>query len=326
MQLLRRRRLAAVTLVVGLLAAASHVFPASTADFESLLADDFEIGGFAEQGGLYYRQNFEQSAGTVEFQDDVVRSGKAALRLSVRPICPEGAEDCSERAEVWEKTELWAPYDRGMWYRFSVKLDPVPRDNHRYVIAQWKREILPDAKGDFSPFLALRLRRGKLIATVEANLVSVSRREAKGTAAVCGSGEAPVWLRPETNQTRALVASEGAFGVADGSLFNSCSPDLTITDRGHRLPAADSGWIDFVIYSKPGPDGTGHVEIFAGGKWIVTVKGRIGHGDERGLGGHQYFKFGPYRTAAKDTWTVYYDGFRRSPRCVDVMDKALCPF
>jgi hypothetical protein len=213
-----------------------------------------------------------------------------------------------------------------MWYRFSVKLaDPVPHDDHRYLFAQWKRQILPDAKGDFSPFLALRLNRGKLFATVESNLLSASRQEAKGTAAVCESGEAQVWLRPETNQTRTLVATEDSFTPADGSLFNACSAGLTITDRGHKLPPANSGWIDFVIYSKPGPDGTGHIEIFAGGRWIVTIRGHVGHGDH-GLGDHQYFKFGPYRAASTDTWTVYYDDFRRSPRCADVMERALCPF
>ena len=213
-----------------------------------------------------------------------------------------------------------------MWYRFSVKLaDPVPQAEHRHIIAQWKRQILPEAKGDFSPFLALRLNRGKLFATIETNLVSASRQEPTGTAAVCSSNEAQVWLRPETNQTRALVAVDEAFAPADGSRFNACSADITVIDRGHKLPAARSDWIDFVVYSKPGPDGSGHIELFANGNWIVTVRGRIGHGDP-GLGSHQYFKFGPYRAAGVGTWTLYYDDFRRGPRCADVMEKALCPF
>ncbi|MDP9138595.1 MAG: polysaccharide lyase [Pseudomonadota bacterium] len=320
---LQRRTLAAA-LVASL--AGPVALPAATRDFETLLQEDFETGDFTAEGGLYYKKNFEQSAGTVEFQSDVVRSGKGALRLSVRPICPPGQDDCSERAEVWERTKLWAPYDRGMWYRFSVKLaEPVPDDDHRYLIAQWKRQILPNAKGDFSPFLALRMNRGKLFATVETNLLAASRQEAKGTAAECTSGQAQVWLRPDTNQTRALIATDGSFVRADGRLFNACSAGLTVIERGHKLPGAGSGWIDFVIYTKPGPDGTGHIEIFAGGRWIVTVKGHIGHGDP-GLGSHQYFKFGPYRAAGARTWTLYYDDFRRSPRCADVMEKVLCPF
>ncbi len=97
-----------------------------------------------------------------------------------------------------------------------------------------------------------------------------------------------------------------------------------MTHHGNPLPRPDSGWIDFVIYSHPGPSGDGHVEIFANGKWIVTVKGDIGHADA-GLGPNQYFKFGPYRAAGEGIWTMYYDSFRRSPLCTDVLtDPAAC--
>jgi hypothetical protein len=297
-----------------------------TAPYEAVLREDFEGGDFTPEGGLYYRKNFEQSAGTVEFQSEDVRAGKGALRLSVRPICFPVDGNCSERAEVWERPKLWAPYDRGMWYRFSVKLvEPIPRDDHRHVIAQWKRQILPGASGDFSPFLALRLNRGKLFATVETNLVSASREGIKSTAAACDARQTQVWLRPDTNQTRALIAAEASFVPADAARFDACTTDISVIDRGNRLPSATSGWIDFVVYTRPGPDGSGHIEIFANGKWIVTVKGHIGHGDP-GLGRHQYFKFGPYRAAGTGTWTVCYDDFRRSPRCADVMDEAMCPF
>jgi hypothetical protein len=97
-----------------------------------------------------------------------------------------------------------------------------------------------------------------------------------------------------------------------------------VINRGNFLPSPRSGWIDFAIYSKPGPGGTGHIEIFANDKWIVTVRGRIGH-SEKGLGQHQYFKFGPYRANHDDVWTLYYDEFRRSPNCLDVLGPVPCP-
>lgn len=286
------------------------------------LADGFEASGFAATGGLYYKDNFEQSAGTVEFQGDVARTGKGALRLSVKPICPATDNGCSERAEIWEKTELRAPYDQGVWFGFAVRFaDPVPQDDHRYLIAQWKREIDPGADGDFSPFLALRLNEGRLFATVEANLQDVS---ANGPS--CPSGHAPVWLRPETNQTRALVATDVAWTPLVDSRFAACTDKIKVTPRGNPLPLPDSGWIDFAIYALPGPKGDGHIELFANGKWVVTVKGTIGHGD-KGLGPNQYFKFGPYRAGGDRTWTMYYDDFRRSPNCRDVLVPAsACPF
>jgi hypothetical protein len=292
-----------------------------------LLIDDFDGQDFAESGGLYYKKNLEQIAGAVEFQDTVTHRGRGALKMTIRPRCPPPQGRCSERAEIWEKPELRVPYHVGVWYGFAVKFgDPVPSDDHRYVIAQWKREIDPGAPGDFSPFLALRLKRGKLFATVETNYSPGFPPGAGSGEAGCDSPGTPVWLRPDTNQMRALVATSPGWEREDGVLFNDhCTDKITVVNRGNDLPSPESGWIDFAVYSKPGPDGSGHIEIFANDKWIVTVKGAIGHNDPP-LGKNQYFKFGPYRAAHTTTWTMYYDNFRRSPNCADVLGNVPCPF
>ena len=291
-----------------------------------LLVDGFDGPDFAAEGGLYYKKNFEQSAGKVEFQKEVARNGGGALKLSVGPLCKATEEECSERAEIWEKTELRVPYDQGVWYGFAVKFaEPVPLDDHRYLIAQWKREIDEGAVGDFSPFLALRLNRGKLFATIETNYHPAAPGIGAAKAGNCPPGTTPVWLRPETNQMRALAATAADWTPEDGSLFQSCTDKITVTERGNKLPAPQSGWIDFAIYSKPGPEGGGQIEIFANEKWVVSVKGHIGHGD-KGLGKNQYFKFGPYRAGHSNEWTLYYDDFQRSPRCADVLKSAACPF
>jgi hypothetical protein len=294
---------------------------------DDVLIDGFDGPDFSEAGGLYYKDTLEQSAGIVEFQREVTRDGGGALKLSVKPLCIADTEEtCSERAEIWEKTPLRVPYTQGVWYGFAVKFaDPIPRDDHRYLIAQWKREIDPGTPGDFSPFLALRLRQGKLFATVESNYQPALRDNGEGNGIQCSDGETPVWLRPDTNQMRALVATSADWRPEDGALYHACTDKIIVTDRGNRIPAPDSGWIDFTVYSKPGPDGAGHIELFANGKWIVTVKGFIGHSD-KGLGKNQYFKFGPYRAAHAGEWTLYYDDFRRSPRCRDVLKGPICPF
>lgn len=292
--------------------------------WEATLTDGFEGQNFAPEGGLYYRENFEQSAGTVEFQNAVKRTGNGALKLSVVPICPDSLDGCSERAEIWEKTALRVPYDQGVWYGFAVKFaDPIPSGDHRYLIAQWKREISPGAEGDFSPFLALRLNFGKLFATVETNYVAPVSSGPEGTPADCKAGETPVWTRPGVNQMRMLVAADGNWKPEDGSLFNACTNAVTVTNHGNPLPDPKSGWIDFAVYTLPGPAGTGRIELFANGKPIVTVTGHIGHND-KGLGKNQYFKFGPYRAADTTDWTLFYDDFRRSAKCSDVLAQEAC--
>jgi hypothetical protein len=219
------------------------------------LYDGFEASDFSPSGGLYFKKNPEQSVGTVEFQDQVVYRGQGALKLTGEHSQDKLAKKLSERAEIWERPELWVPYDQGIWYGFAVKFaEPIPRDDHRYVIAQWKREIA-GTKGDFSPFLAIRLKKGKLFATVETNLLMVVRERPKDQTHQNKGEEAAVWLRPETNQTRALVATDSTWMSDDGECFNSFTREITVTSRGNPLPKPGSGWMDFVIYSKPGPDG-----------------------------------------------------------------------
>src|SRR5207244_6170192 len=103
------------------------------------LFDGFDGPGFSPGGGLYYKENYEQSAGTVEFQNSVTYDGGGALKLTIKPLCSAMSNGCSERAEIWERPELRVPYDVGVWYGFAVRFgDPVPQDDHRYLIAQWK--------------------------------------------------------------------------------------------------------------------------------------------------------------------------------------------
>ena len=289
-----------------------------------VLRDDFDAPDFSPAGQLFYKKNAEQAADGIRFQSDVVRAGSGALQLSVGEHCRKDDADCSERAEVWERPKTHVPYNDGAWYAFSVKFgDPIPQDDHRYVIAQWKREIDDDALTDFSPLLAIRLNRGKLFVTVETDLVPVRRDVGAGTQARCGAGETPVWAQPGRSQVRALVAAQANWSPADGKLFDACTAAIRVETHGGMLPAPESGWIDFVIHSKPGPKGDGRIELIANGAWLATVTGQIGH-DGPGLGLNQYFKFGPYRAAGVGTWTMYYDSFRRGPACADVSD-AGCP-
>lgn len=287
------------------------------------LFEDFETGRFSPQGGLFYKENQEQERGMVRFQNEVVRNGRMAVELSVEPSCKVSGTSCSERAEVWERPDVLAPYDQPLWYAFAMRLgDPIPREMHRLVMAQWKREIIPGADGNFSPFLALRLSRGRLIATVVGDEVRYAPKGVAPREKGCLPGESPANAPDEYRQVRATVAMEGGLGVAYEEAAG-CALDLRITERGGIWPKADSGWVDFVFLVKPDPAGQGVVEIAANGQWIATIEGNIGHRGP-GLDNTQYFKFGPYRAGRPDRWVLYFDDFKRSSRCTDVAPAPLC--
>ena len=105
---------------------------------------------------------------------------------------------------------------------------------------------------------------------------------------------------------------------ADAHLFRNFTAALSVTDHGNRLPQPSSDWIDFAIYTKPGPDGTGHIEIIANGKPVVTVKGPIGHADS-GPRQTPVFQVRSLSAGHSGEWTLYYDYFRRSPHRNDVV-------
>ena len=289
-----------------------------------VLQDSFQSGQFAPGGGLFYKDNPEQRAGQLHFQPPPA-TGRGALTLTVVPSCRLSGDACSERAEVWERPTVLAPYDKPVWYGFAMRLDdPLPQDDGRYVMAQWKREILPDADGDYSPFLALRLYGGRLGVTVETDFVESFPIGGPQRPDGCRDGEARVLSRPTVRQTRALVAIESGASPANyPAYFDSCAPGISVT-RHADLPSAQQGWIDFVIRSQPGPEGDGHVEIIADGVRIATIKGHIGHRGP-GLDRNQYFKFGPYRAPSPLPWSISYGDFRRGPRCTDVIRGGQCP-
>ncbi len=286
------------------------------------LYDSLQASDFAPEGGLFYKKNEEQSAGTVTFQSEA--DGHKALKLSVEAKCAAQKKSCSERAEVWEKPEVLALYDKPLWYAFSMMLDrPVPTVRHRYVMAQWKREIIPGANGDYSPFLGLRLLEGRLLMTVDTDEASYEPMGTPERPDSCKPGEALASEPDDYNQVRILAVAGPVPGDPPVRGYNGCTADLQVTLRGNELPPADSGWVDFIFMVKPGPSGDGHIEIAANGKWVATVKGHIGH-QGPGLDEHQYFKFGPYRAGQPEPWTIFYRDFKRGPQCTDVSGSELC--
>lgn len=312
--------------LAAILAAATSTSGPAVAEATALtLADDFEAAGFVPGGGLFYKQGDEQRGGRVTFGVSPAHRGSSAMSLSTAPSCRPTIRGCSERAEVWERPEALAAYGQSVWYGIAMRLDaPIPRDDGRYVMAQWKREILPGAARDYSPFLAVRLLSGRLAITIETDLIEALPAGGPARPDGCLPGEARVLTRRGVRQTRALVAIEDGSSPSDyPGYFSDCAAGIRVA-RHSDLPKADTGWIDFVFRVMPDPRGEGRIDIIANGRAIATVTGHIGHVGP-GLGSNQYFKFGPYRSPSPASWTVSFDDFRRGAGCADVTRTGVCP-
>lgn len=279
------------------------------------------------KAGFSTRTIPSSAPGACFFDGSAPYNGVGALPLIATPSCLPHGVGCSEPAEVWERPEVPVPFRSAVWYGFAWRLnDPHAQDDRRYVIAQWKRETLPEAVGDYSPFLALRLYRSRLGIIVETDLIPSYPIGGSERPKGCLPGEALVLSRTEAQQTRALAAIEsGATSANYPSYFNACAPGIRVTPHAD-LPSAQQDRIDFVVRSQPGPDGEGHIEIIAAGVPIVTVKGHIRPWPWRpGARRQPVFQVGPDRAPAPLPWSISYDDFRRDPRCSDVIRIGQCP-
>jgi hypothetical protein len=106
--------------------------------------------------------------GAVQIQSSVVRAGKGAARITLRPgdQIPQEKGSQLERAELQEPRRFWAAEDSSHVYLFSMF---VPQDfaivPARLVIAQWKQNCPVDACAPDNPILAVRYESGELFIT-----------------------------------------------------------------------------------------------------------------------------------------------------------------
>ncbi|MCW2306136.1 polysaccharide lyase [Rhodobium gokarnense] len=218
---------------------------------------------------------------------DHVRQGTAAFALDLR------AED-----EAWEegkyKQELRVAgnkrcrFGQEAWYSFSFRMDgDFPKTGStRWIIGQWKEET-----GE-SPFLAQRFDDGVFHITVQ------------------------------TNHERTTIASAGRrYKPGIPPALRRAGLLRMTPARPPRLPDPAKGWVDMRYRVKGGRDGTGLIEVWANGRFIVRVTGKIGNDVFKGP--TQYFKIGHYRNVDVPRnrfghGTFHFDRFRRGPRRADV--------
>lgn len=108
--------------------------------------------------------------GALQLQSDVVRNGKKACRLTLRPgdQIAEELGTIFERAEIRELNSLMADEDKTYLYSFSlfVPLD-FPIDSTRLVIAQWKHNCQNSNCDPDNPVIAVRYESDRMFITLQ---------------------------------------------------------------------------------------------------------------------------------------------------------------
>jgi len=78
-------------------------------------------------------------------------------------------------------------------------------------------------------------------------------------------------------------------------------------------------WNDFIYHINWSYQNDGFVNVWLNGKQIVSYTGPVGYNDKEG----PYFKFGIYRNDIEETYTVYYDEYRRGLNRKDITIRLL---
>jgi hypothetical protein len=289
--------------------------PAAADPMTDSVTDGFEGGRIPPQVWSPCRR----PEGRFFIDDMLARSGRYSAGMALLPTpdlppaievantehrrsgCIDSDQDMDFMAGSDQRAELWLreTEEKGtdLWYGFSFRIDAPPApaaDSRRLLVGQWKQA------GQYSPFLGQRFRNRKFYLTVEQ--------------------DGPARLQ----QCRVLVAWEDGYDFSDFPPQHSflhdgfdatgaklppdyttdCGSDLTI-DRTASLPSPYGAWVDMVVHIKVDAQPDDLIEVWADGRKIVTVRGRLGYRDS----GRQYFKIGPYRDPGDTPVVAHLDNF-----------------
>ena len=261
---------------------------------------------------------------------DLVASANPALSLGHAGCRREAEPDYvagpfEERAELWEADAQLLKFGTEVWYRFAMYIDPALAAVRvgRVVIGQWKQE------GGHSPFLAQRFVNGQFVITIEQdNDAPASEREdaecriviAFSTGyvrALRGEFSNLFQALPSRTDTRDSSIAHDQRDAVNGlwSRVDPCARNIEVT-RLNDLPDPVGVWTTMLYHIRAGVDGDGLIEVWADGKPVAQVRGRIGFRDRRDDA--QYFKFGPYRSPAKQSLYALLARFARGATRAEV--------
>jgi hypothetical protein len=124
--------------------------------------------GFEGPGLSGYWETGKFLPGAVQIQSSVVRAGRGAARITLRPgdQIPQERGSELERAELQESRRLWSAEESTHAYSFSLLIpQDFPISSTRLVIAQWKHRCPINECTPGHPTIAIRYESGELSVT-----------------------------------------------------------------------------------------------------------------------------------------------------------------
>ncbi len=224
-------------------------------------------------------------------EQEIVRQGDGALAIQMEAQNRACGPNC-QRNEIRIADQMRLPFGSDAWYGFSFRVESqdTPNDSVRWVMGQWKQQ------NGRSPFLAQRYDNQVFHITVQDEGCRFT------IASASGNPDGMAWMR-EDGPSRPMEAN-GESGdtpcVSDVALEWGADP---------ILPDPGEAWVDMIYHVVGGRDGTGLIEVWANGRFIVRATGSIGYDDASEP--DQYFKFGIYRNVLASSAVAYLDNFRR---------------
>ena len=227
----------------------------------------------------------------------------SAIAQRARAAHQEGA--CIQRQELRLQPIYVRRADRPQLYRLRFRMPAHIQDvtnSVRWVTAQWKQEpVSPAYKKTFddnwspSPVVAQRFDDGVLHVTVQ-------DEDCRCRVASAPLPDGSIW------PAKPGIASD-CISTKPGDPPNTvCTPDLRVEyGSDPTLPSARGKWVDMQYQIQMSRSQPAVVEVYADGRFIVRVTGKIGYEPAPGKVSKTKFKIGHYRDYLPSVDTIDID-------------------
>jgi hypothetical protein len=220
----------------------------------------------------------------------------AAIRTNGDPYCDSaiiqralaaGEEgECIQRQELRFQPQYNHAADEPFTYKMRFRMPAVIQDTKnsvRWVIAQWKEEPISPAYEDPSPVLAQRFDDGVLHVTVQ-------DEDCRCRVASAPLPDGSIW------PARPGVARDCISTRPRDPDNTACTANLTVEYGADPvLPSPRGAWVDIQYRVQMSRSKPAAIEIYANGRFIARVTGKIGYEPAPGKIPQTKFKIGHYR-------------------------------